>query len=77
MMEHSFLQYETICKAFGITNNVQAKKEARQIFRIAAKDGISIVAIDKNTKQIVGAALNSYKVQNNYLWPSKSFFNFS
>lgn len=66
MMEHSFLQYENLCKVFGISENDQAKKEICKVFRKAATDGISIVAIDKNTKQIVGAALNSYKVQNIY-----------
>ena len=46
----------------GVSKDPEAIGELRDLTNAAAKDGISVIAIDKNTNKVVGTAFNKIQV---------------
>lgn len=61
-MEKNFYPYENICRTIQVSKDAPALIELRELKRITAADGVSIIAIDKKTKRIAGAAFNKLQV---------------
>ncbi|KAI4471437.1 n-acetyltransferase-related [Holotrichia oblita] len=60
----SFFADEPVCRALEIKSNETAQKELEELFRKAAADGVSIIAIDKATDLIVGVSFNRLLVRD-------------
>ncbi|KAM7362954.1 uncharacterized protein ACRADG_000048 isoform 1-T2 [Cochliomyia hominivorax] len=60
VLEGSFFLYEAICVGTKINKpeNVQARKELRELSRVTALDGVSLIAIDKSTGKPIAVAFN-------------------
>ncbi|XP_066600843.1 uncharacterized protein [Prorops nasuta] len=71
VLRKSFFMYESVSTAVGITTEPGAAKELEQLCLDAAKDGISVVAIDVNTTEVVGVAFNVIQLNRP---GEKSFF---
>ncbi|XP_063914511.1 uncharacterized protein LOC135130957 [Zophobas morio] len=64
MLETSFYPQENVCMVLGISEDPEAVRELRDLTNAAAKDGISVIAIDKKTNKVVGTAFNKIQVKN-------------
>ncbi|KAJ3657142.1 hypothetical protein Zmor_016167 [Zophobas morio] len=64
MLEISFYPEENVSMAFGISEDPQAVRELSDMTNEIAKDGISVIAIDKNTNKVVGTVFNKIQVKN-------------
>lgn len=53
---------ENVCKVAGVGNNVEAIRECEQLIIDGAKQGVSLIAIDRNNNKIVGASINKILV---------------
>ena len=62
MLEISFYPEENVSMAFGISEDPQAVRELSDMTNEIAKDGISVIAIDKNTNKVVGTVFNKIQV---------------
>ncbi|XP_053969505.1 uncharacterized protein LOC128871631 [Anastrepha ludens] len=60
VLDKSFFLYENVCKAcqIDLPENAQARNELRELCRIAAEDGVSLVAKDVKSGQIMGVSFN-------------------
>jgi ribosomal protein S18 acetylase RimI-like enzyme len=50
----------TMCRFLGVPEDEDALAELTQISRTAAKDGVSVIAIDKTTDKVVAVAINKF-----------------
>ncbi|XP_066260495.1 uncharacterized protein [Euwallacea similis] len=57
-MQDSFYVNENVCIALGLPDQPESFGEMDLLLKWAAKDGISIAAIDKETGKVVGASFN-------------------
>ncbi|KAJ3657148.1 hypothetical protein Zmor_016173 [Zophobas morio] len=64
VLETSFYPQGNICLVLGVSKDPEAIGELRDLTNAAAKDGISVIAIDKNTNKVVGTAFNKIQVKN-------------
>lgn len=53
-----YFSQENFCKVGGVGNNVEAIQECEQLIIDGAKQGVSLIAIDRNSNKIVGATIN-------------------
>lgn len=69
----SFFLYSNTSIALGISSNPLAREELGEICRKVAKDGISIIAVQKSTGRVVGYSFNKIMVCQNcmYLYEEK------
>ena len=52
----------TIGRSFGVPEDPEALAELEQLPLEAAKDGMSIIAVDKTTDKIAGVSINKFLV---------------
>lgn len=66
VLNSSFFLNESICNAteINLPENIQARKELRDLCRQVAQDGCSLVAIEKSTDITVAIAFNKLQVNN-------------
>jgi len=57
-----YFSQENFCKVGGVGNNVEAIQECEQLIIDGAKQGVSLIAIDRNSNKIVGATINKILV---------------
>ncbi|XP_076181044.1 uncharacterized protein LOC143153559 isoform X2 [Ptiloglossa arizonensis] len=62
VMRKSFFPNESVCKGVALVFESGASKELEQLCLEAAKDGVSVVAIEVATGEVVGAAFNKIQV---------------
>ncbi|XP_011869728.1 PREDICTED: uncharacterized protein LOC105563058 isoform X2 [Vollenhovia emeryi] len=76
VLRKSFFPGESVCVALELTSEPGAPEELEELCLYAAKDGVSVVAIDITTNEVIGVAFNKIQVTTNS--SEKSFFeNFS
>ncbi|XP_066156145.1 uncharacterized protein [Euwallacea fornicatus] len=61
VMQESFYVNENVCVALGLPHQPESFGEMDLMLKWAAKDGISIAAIDKETGKVVGASFNKFQ----------------
>ncbi|XP_076684579.1 uncharacterized protein LOC143377315 isoform X2 [Andrena cerasifolii] len=62
VMRKSFFVDESVCKGVALTSEAGASSELEELCLDAAKDGVSVVAIDVESGEVVGAAFNKIQV---------------
>jgi ribulose bisphosphate carboxylase small subunit len=67
----------TMCRFLGVPEDEDALAELTQISRTAAKDGVSVIAIDKTTDKVVAVAINKFLVSPFPNGPLNSHFTCS
>ncbi|XP_011068339.1 PREDICTED: uncharacterized protein LOC105154479 [Acromyrmex echinatior] len=72
VIRKSFFLYEKICIAVELNSEPGASKELEELCLYAAKDGVSVVAVDVTTSEVVGVAFNKIQMPSNS--SEKSFF---
>lgn len=63
VIRESFFPEESACIACDIQSEPGATEELEQLCIHTAKDGVSVVAIDVNTMEVVGVAFNKLHVK--------------
>lgn len=63
-MRDSFFKDENVAIATEVSDNPAAKKELEELCVRAAKDGLSLVAVDKNNGKVAAVAFNKIQVRN-------------
>ncbi|KAJ3657149.1 hypothetical protein Zmor_016174 [Zophobas morio] len=63
-IETAFYPHENICKTMEITKDPEALVELRELTTSAAKDGVTLIAVDKRSNKIVGVAFNKIQVRD-------------
>lgn len=72
VLRNGFFPYESVCTAVELTKNPGAVTELEELATGAAKDGVSIAAVEKSTHKVVGIAFNKLQVQIHYFFPIKT-----
>lgn len=72
-MQSSFFQHENVCTAMELYKNPEAIKELVKLAEEAAKDGVSLVAIDKKNDRVAGALFNKLQVTKKKLQKNNFF----
>lgn len=62
VIRKGFFPYESVSVAVDLVNKQEAMSELEGLSIRTAKDGVSIVAVEKATKEVVGAAFNKLQV---------------
>ncbi|XP_015430533.1 PREDICTED: uncharacterized protein LOC107187051 [Dufourea novaeangliae] len=65
VIRKSFFVNENVCKGVDLTSEVGASEELEELCLDAAKDGVSVVAIDVATGEVIGIAFNKIQVLKN------------
>ncbi|XP_017761672.1 PREDICTED: uncharacterized protein LOC108551849 isoform X2 [Eufriesea mexicana] len=65
VIRKSFFVYESVSKGVDLLSEPGASEELEELCLDAAKDGVSLVAIDVNTGEVIGVAFNKIQVLNN------------
>lgn len=65
VIRKSFFVYENVCKAVDLLSESGASKELEELCVDAAKDGVSVVAVDTNSKKVIGVAFNKIQLLKN------------
>lgn len=66
VIRKSFFLYEKICIAVELNSEPGASKELEELCLYTAKDGVSVVAIDVTTNEVVGVAFNKIQVSEQF-----------
>lgn len=66
VIRKSFFIYENVCKAVDLLSEPSASKELEELCLDAAKDGVSVVAVDTNSRKVVGVAFNKIQVKEKH-----------
>lgn len=77
VLRKCFFIYESICTAVNLTSEPGASEELEELCLNAAKDGISVVAIDVHSNEVVGVCFNKMQVSKTSMriFFSKLFLN--
>ncbi|XP_012270820.1 uncharacterized protein LOC105694573 isoform X2 [Orussus abietinus] len=62
VLRQSFLTGEAVCQAVNMLSDPDGMKDMEKLCLDAAKDGVSVVAIDVATKSVVGVAFNKLQL---------------
>ncbi|XP_076220970.1 uncharacterized protein LOC143174255 [Nomia melanderi] len=62
VIRKSFFINESVCKGVALTAELGASKELEELCLDAAKDGVSVVATDFTTGEVIGVAFNKIQV---------------
>ncbi|XP_076756566.1 arylalkylamine N-acetyltransferase 1 isoform X2 [Xylocopa sonorina] len=62
VIRKSFFVYESVCRGVDLLSEPGASEELEQLCLDAAKDGISVVAVDVDTGEVIGVAFNKMQV---------------
>lgn len=65
VIRKSFFVYENVCVGVALTSEPGASEELEELCLNAAKDGVSVVAIDVTTGEVIGVAFNKIQVLQN------------
>ncbi|CAK9818132.1 hypothetical protein ANTPLA_LOCUS9642 [Anthophora plagiata] len=65
VIRKSFFIYESVSRGVDLLSEPGATEELEELCLDAAKDGVSVVAIDVNTGEVVGVAFNKIQVLKN------------
>ncbi|XP_020289579.1 uncharacterized protein LOC109857557 isoform X2 [Pseudomyrmex gracilis] len=71
VIRKGFFPYESVCTAVELNSEPGASEELEKLCLGAARDGVSVVAVDIVTNEVVGVAFNKIQVLNN---SEKSYF---
>ena len=64
VIRNSFFKYEIGCVTCEIDSNLEAKKDLERLcVEVLRSSGVSIIARDVNSDEIVGVAINMIQVQ--------------
>lgn len=63
VIRKSFYVGENMCVALGMPDHPECFEETDSLIEYAAKDGVSIAAIDTKTGRIAGVAINKLHVK--------------
>lgn len=66
VIRKSFFVYENVCKAVDLLSESGASKELEELCVDAAKDGVSVIAVDTNSKKVIGVAFNKIQVKKKH-----------
>lgn len=66
LIYEAFYPHENVCIALDLAKNREAMEELDGLIENAAKDGVSLVAIEKSTGAIAGVAFNKLQVPTAY-----------
>ncbi|XP_070157794.1 uncharacterized protein [Polyergus mexicanus] len=72
VMRKSFFVYESVSKAVDLNSEPGACEEIEELCLNAAKDGVSVVAIDITSNEVVGVCFNKIQVSDSS--SEKSYF---
>ncbi|KAL0133417.1 hypothetical protein PUN28_000864 [Cardiocondyla obscurior] len=72
VLRKGFFLREAVCICVELNSEPGASEELEELCLHAAKDGVSVVAVDIVTKEVVGVAFNKIQVNSNS--SEKSFF---
>uniref|UniRef100_A0A1Y1MTN5 Uncharacterized protein n=1 Tax=Photinus pyralis TaxID=7054 RepID=A0A1Y1MTN5_PHOPY len=64
VIRKSFFIDEAVCKAVEVSTNPEAAKELEELCYANAKDGVSLLAVERSTGRAVGALFNKLQVKN-------------
>ena len=64
VMRESFFPNETISKALLLNERKRASAQVERLARLAANDGVSIVAVEVATGRVIGVAFNKIQVNS-------------
>lgn len=67
VLEQGFYPYECVSICTEVAKNPKAVAELNELSKECIKDGISIVAIDSKTNQIIGVSINKIQVSRPYI----------
>ena len=62
VMRESFFPNETISKALLLNERKRASTQVERLAKLAANDGVSIVAVEVATGRVIGVAFNKIQV---------------
>nr|CAH7753776.1 unnamed protein product [Callosobruchus chinensis] len=57
-----FYPHESVCRAIGIAKAPEAMDDLNRLCVGVAKDGVSMIAVDKKTHRVAGVAFNKLQV---------------
>nr|CAH7753775.1 unnamed protein product [Callosobruchus chinensis] len=60
-----FYPHESVCRAIGIAKAPEAMDDLNRLCVGVAKDGVSMIAVDKKTHRVAGVAFNKLQVNSN------------
>ncbi|XP_033327514.1 arylalkylamine N-acetyltransferase 1 isoform X2 [Megalopta genalis] len=63
VIRKSFFIYENVCKGVALMSEPGAAEELEELCLDAAKDGVSVVAIDVKSREVIGVAFNKIQIQ--------------
>lgn len=62
VLRNGFFEDEAFCISVGVDKDQCAQRELENLALESSKDGISIMAVDKESGKIVGVSFNKYQV---------------
>lgn len=62
VLYEAFFPHENVCCATGLSENRSAMKELEELTVNTARDGVSIIAVEKSSGDVLGAAFNKLQV---------------
>ncbi|XP_048516173.1 arylalkylamine N-acetyltransferase 1 [Athalia rosae] len=62
VIRESFFKYESVCIGVDLSSEPGAAEELEDLCRIAAKDGVSVVAVEVSTGEVVSVAFNKIQI---------------
>jgi ribosomal protein L18E len=62
VMRESFFPHENISKALRLNERTRASAQIERLAKLAANDGVSIVALEVATGRVIGVAFNKIQV---------------
>nr|CAI5863513.1 unnamed protein product [Callosobruchus analis] len=65
VLEAGFYPHESVCRALGIASAAEAVDDLNRLCVGVAKDGVSMIAVDKTTNKVAGVAFNKLQVNSN------------
>lgn len=74
VLRESFFVYESVCKAVDMNLEPGASEELEELCLNAAKDGVSVVAIDMTSHKVVGVCFNKIQVSKDSFFFSNFFY---
>lgn len=75
VIRKSFFLYESVCIGVNLTSEPGASEELEELCLNAAKDGVSVVAIDVHSNEVVGVCFNKIQVSETSIHISRPFLN--
>lgn len=67
VMKNNFVINESACAGIGVASDPGATEDVLNLLKEAARDGISIVAIDTSAKEVIGALFTKIQVSTQSL----------